>query len=151
MYWNVINLLSPQIINKNCVVKILQLSTIRLLVVFVLGVRFFLRCPSVRLYLKMIFFFVLRIADLFESLDSLKRLDLSHNALSAFDGSTLSHSKQLVELDLSHNQITTLKVSEVRIHKMRTPHSYRFVFHFFFFFTYSFCMPLVSFVCRNIL
>lgn len=46
---------------------------------------------------------------------SLKQLNLSHNALSEFDGSTLSQCKQLIELDLSHNEITTLKVNEVHI------------------------------------
>lgn len=58
------------------------------------------------------------LADLFESMHSLRRLNLSHNALLEFDGSTLSQCKQLIELDLSHNQITTLKVNEVYAHDM---------------------------------
>lgn len=51
--------------------------------------------------------------ELFESTVSLERLNISHNALSEFDGGILSRCKHIIELDLSHNQITILKVNEV--------------------------------------
>lgn len=58
--------------------------------------------------------------DFLKSTSLLERLNLSNNALSEFDGAILSHSKQITELDLSHNQITTLKLNEVRIASLRT-------------------------------
>lgn len=51
--------------------------------------------------------------ELFESTLSLQRLNISHNTLSEFNADILSRCKHIVELDLSHNQITILKVNEV--------------------------------------
>lgn len=44
---------------------------------------------------------------------SLQHLNISHNTLSELDGSILSSCKQIVELDVSHNQIAILKLNEV--------------------------------------
>lgn len=52
--------------------------------------------------------------ELFESTLSLQRLNISHNALSEFSADILSRCKHIIELNLSHNQITILKVNEVR-------------------------------------
>lgn len=54
-------------------------------------------------------------AESFESTQSLQRLNISHNTLSEFDGGILSSCKQIIELDMSHNQITILKLNEVNI------------------------------------
>lgn len=50
---------------------------------------------------------------MFKSTPLLQRLNLSYNSLSDFDSKLLSQCKQLIELNLSHNQITTLKINEV--------------------------------------
>lgn len=57
--------------------------------------------------------FIFNVTDFLKSAKLLERLNLTRNALSEFDGAILSHSKQIIELDLSHNQITTLKLNEV--------------------------------------
>lgn len=57
--------------------------------------------------------FMSQYTEFFESTISLQRLNISHNALSEFDGGILSRCKHIIELDLSHNQITILKVNEV--------------------------------------
>lgn len=43
----------------------------------------------------------------------IERLNLSYNALVEFHDEILSRHTHLIELDLSHNQITTLKLNEV--------------------------------------
>lgn len=64
-------------------------------------------------FFLLIFLSLCIIAESFESTHSLQRLNISHNILSEFDGGILSSCKQIIELDVSHNQITILKLNEV--------------------------------------
>lgn len=52
--------------------------------------------------------------DFVESSYRLERLNVSHNMLTEFNGDILSNCKQLLALDVSHNQIATLKLNEVK-------------------------------------
>lgn len=61
---------------------------------------------------QIIYCFIL-ISDFIKSSFALEHLNLSFNALKEFDGAILSQNKRLTELDVSHNQITTLKLNEV--------------------------------------
>lgn len=67
------------------------------------------------------------LTNFFFPLDSLKstpllaRLNISRNVLTEFDSEIISSCKQLIALDLSHNQITTLKINEVCVLSLCIP------------------------------
>lgn len=59
------------------------------------------------------FFCNFHFKDFLRSSFELEFLNLSLNALDEFNGEVLTQNKRLIELDVSHNQITTLKLNEV--------------------------------------